>query len=151
MEDKPRPEIDRSRKRHQEQEAPVPPSVKDIAGQKQQPVLTPKGENPIEWIDDGQEDQEGDRVEQHGPSLSFMKMHFRHANAPIPAHGCPEPMVAKQSPAAFSHVILAFRQEGACPCPKLVWSNGAVRAAGSRRGRSCRTNALYMVANGEGG
>jgi len=58
--------IDRSAANHEDKKAPVPPTVKEVAGQEEKNVLGAMVQPPVEKNDGDEEKKERRRVKKHG-------------------------------------------------------------------------------------
>jgi hypothetical protein len=67
-------EVDKCRACHQKEEAPVPPSVKKVAGGEEKDVLLPAPEFPIDRYDKGQKDEEDGSIEKHYASFARSRL-----------------------------------------------------------------------------
>ena len=58
--------IDRGAANHEEEKAPVPPTVKEVAGQEEKNVLGAMVQPPVEKNDGNEEKKKRGRVKKHG-------------------------------------------------------------------------------------
>src|SRR5208337_914865 len=60
--------VDESGDQYQGEKSPVPPTVEEITRNEEEAILGLPGEDPIDQYDDGQENEEDWRVEEHQPA-----------------------------------------------------------------------------------